>query len=1363
MSIETQKPFFPTPTGAPIPSPYTHVNTNSIIDNLSAKLSPTNINSLVDKLSSTFKAPSVKPADIIQKLTPKPDLSSIFDINNPIYQNAKDLLQGPSLALGKFLIEPTWNFLSSGAELATGKPLPKLQLPGLTKNIPNFVDASSYQQKYKEQIDAGVPEKDAYKNTLINGIMDAIQIAEPIRAGIKLGIPKTSLIKPEITTISKETLADYFSGRKTAEQLGLSSDVKASITDKMKAMTTAEKSNFLQGFDLVDAKPSTVGKLFGVTEEEAKQIMQKSFGGPVRSASAGALPGQRAVPGQAPAFGLSTKQVENVGYGAERPKIDQLIADNKVRITREGTKDVYQYKNRNGNWVRATSEDDAVFKATKEPAPKYQPKDQQQIDFNKAQLDNVRERLAEHPARPLLKFTKEGDFQDFRNPNLAKTKTEAERIKAKNNKIMKTAENAFSGDPILHDQFDNPDAIRATIEDYRGARQVEKSLVASKKYLEENLKPISQIIRERVRQKIPLIDTQGGWGRSVEIQANQALSILRGEVYPMSVSYPQIIENTMTPVKNKVNIIDTYLRTPHFVMEKIGFGKEAQMLRDGAEAYYKELPKQIEKISKWLETLKTKEAQVAVYRWLDGKPITLPFYELEVAKQIKNWLKDWADRLNLPEDQRISHYITHIFNREIIEKEFDEELAKIITDKIPKGTYDPFLLERLGKKGYIEDLGLSLDAYAKRAVRKVHMDPALEKIRERAGVQLEFSNIEKSQFKYIQRYIENIQMRPTDKEEGIDNLIKSIIGYRLGQRPAIAILNTFRQATFRGMLGLNPTSALRNLSQGINTYAVLGEKYTALGYLNLFSKGAPEELAREGIFGSNIIQDRTLSSGKKIIQATDKVLFAMFDTVEKLNRGAAYFGAKKQALSKGMTESEAIQYAKKIVAKTQFLYDSVDTPVGMASGIAKTMFQFQTYTTKQLEFLATINQGKGYTGADKLKYAVPYLRYILAGLTFVYTIGKAFGMDPKEILPWFKFDTPPSLKAPVEIVKAVVNAPDKYGRQRDLQTKLGDVGKASIGLLPAGNQLKKTYEGIKAVNEGGSFTKAGKLQFTVGMTPAQKVQAIIFGKYSGQGAQDYFNKDKTDYSSIKPVYDKAQNLIKEGNIEEARILVNELSAPEKELYKKYKTQQKTLQTLQGKKDILPFYLKMQELKKTNVEEARRQVNALPDDQKKYYQLIKDQVEKDQKAGKGEIPTFQDGEPQTTTGLIGTVVTYAKALGTDPITAFNRIFTGQKIRYVSNGAIIVERMSLEESQKVKEQRGGKNADFKLDHLIPLELGGSNSEDNLVLVPTSAWESYSPVENYLGRKLRAGTISKKQAQDLIVKFKSGELTAKQVFEK
>ena len=127
-----------------------------------------------------------------------------------------------------------------------------------------------------------------------------------------------------------------------------------------------------------------------------------------------------------------------------------------------------------------------------------------------------------------------------------------------------------------------------------------------------------------------------------------------------------------------------------------------------------------------------------------------------------------------------------------------------------------------------------------------------------------------------------------------------------------------------------------------------------------------------------------------------------------------------------------------------------------------------------------------------------------------------------------------------------------------------------------------------------------------------------------------------------------------------------------------------------------------------------------------------------------------------------VQVYAKALNEDPETAFNRIFTGQKIMQVSGGGIIVvERQDVGDSQAFKKtwvkEHGGKVKDMKevkLDHTIPNKLGGEEKPDNWKVVSTYTWSSYTKTENALIRAVKNKKIKLKDAQKLIVEFKNIE---------
>lgn len=128
-------------------------------------------------------------------------------------------------------------------------------------------------------------------------------------------------------------------------------------------------------------------------------------------------------------------------------------------------------------------------------------------------------------------------------------------------------------------------------------------------------------------------------------------------------------------------------------------------------------------------------------------------------------------------------------------------------------------------------------------------------------------------------------------------------------------------------------------------------------------------------------------------------------------------------------------------------------------------------------------------------------------------------------------------------------------------------------------------------------------------------------------------------------------------------------------------------------------------------------------------------------------------------FINAVLVYSEALKTDPETAFNRIFTGQKIMQVSGGGIVVvDRQDVSDSQEFKKkwvlEHGGNTAsirEVKLDHIIPNKLGGSEKPEDWAVVSTDVWSGNTKVENTLIQAVKDKKISLKEAQKLIVDFK------------
>lgn len=121
--------------------------------------------------------------------------------------------------------------------------------------------------------------------------------------------------------------------------------------------------------------------------------------------------------------------------------------------------------------------------------------------------------------------------------------------------------------------------------------------------------------------------------------------------------------------------------------------------------------------------------------------------------------------------------------------------------------------------------------------------------------------------------------------------------------------------------------------------------------------------------------------------------------------------------------------------------------------------------------------------------------------------------------------------------------------------------------------------------------------------------------------------------------------------------------------------------------------------------------------------------------------------------------YREAIKADPVSAIKMYVTREKLKDVRGDAIIFERMGFPVSEGIKRQRGAKEGD-KLDHTVPLELGGDNSLGNVKVVTNEEWKSYTSTENYLGGLLNKGKIKELDAQKAIKAFKKGEITANEI---
>jgi len=342
--------------------------------------------------------------------------------------------------------------------------------------------------------------------------------------------------------------------------------------------------------------------------------------------------------------------------------------------------------------------------------------------------------------------------------------------------------------------------------------------------------------------------------------------------------------------------------------------------------------------------------------------------------------------------------------------------------------------------------------------------------------------------------------------------------------------------------------------------------------------------------------------GKKPISEVGVAPVRLFDKLTVRSGATAVY---LKAIKDGLSEDEAIKKTIGVVRRTQITGDIKDL-VGFQSGGALekllTMFQNQPNKYYNIIYQNIRAYAKGRNTKMGLARALLYAWIIP---TFLYeefsTGGKA---KPKDLLlseilgpanyvlilgnliqsakSGFSYSA-----SPIEDIAKNLTDSMKDIIKGDILKSMETLGELALKTqgVPV-NQPKRTYKGIQDMITG----------------KTSDWRRLIWSKYS---------LNETKYSPIKATYEKAQKLKAEGKDKEAQALVDSLSEAGYKLYKEYKSSLKAKETKQGKIDILPKYKEIQKVNKTDPQKAQDMVNALTDNEYKYYQLVKKSKQKDE--------------------------------------------------------------------------------------------------------------------------------------------------------
>lgn len=200
------------------------------------------------------------------------------------------------------------------AELATGKSYGEINYPAFNNEK---ISAQGAQSFYDEEVKNGVPKKQALVSAWLKAGLDIAVIAGLTQSIAKFGfknLSPESLLKQ--TNLETGRIREYVATGKP-----LPDEVQKAFT----SLDNKSKADVVRGLmtNFTEPKPSVLGKILGVSEEEAKALYDTVMKKPIVTSETERLPGYRREPGQAPAMGLSTEKVEPVGFhDYKEPSVD---------------------------------------------------------------------------------------------------------------------------------------------------------------------------------------------------------------------------------------------------------------------------------------------------------------------------------------------------------------------------------------------------------------------------------------------------------------------------------------------------------------------------------------------------------------------------------------------------------------------------------------------------------------------------------------------------------------------------------------------------------------------------------------------------------------------------------------------------------------------------------------------------------------------------------------------------------------------------------------------------------------------------------------------------------------------------------
>lgn len=243
---------------------------------------------------------------------------------------------------------------------------------------------------------------------------------------------------------------------------------------------------------------------------------------------------------------------------------------------------------------------------------------------------------------------------------------------------------------------------------------------------------------------------------------------------------------------------------------------------------------------------------------------------------------------------------------------------------------------------------------------------------------------------FCKGYIDSVLGKPSRLETLANDFLRLFPWFKNEARPARRMAGNLTGLTGVLKLGASLSSGFVNTLQLFNCVGYVGARKTAVGLKRalhpnaadkkiLVASGVSEEsgLALDSI-GHITAEGTALSKAGNVINSVNNFLMKPFTLAEKTIRKATILAAYYKAIGDGLSNGEAIQYARDINRKVNFDYSVADAPrifrALQGTVIGDMALQFQKYGVKEMEVISDFLPILGNTTTkQKLEFFIPYL------------------------------------------------------------------------------------------------------------------------------------------------------------------------------------------------------------------------------------------------------------------------------------------------------------------------------------------------------------------------------------------------------